>query len=173
MKMEGDMTNATHTGGLKGWHVLAAFLGFFGVVFAANGVFLYSALSTYTGVVANEPYRKGLQYNDRIAAGEIQDQLGWVADVTVDREPGRITLIVKDKAGQPVSGLRVAGVFGRPSTNRHDIKLTLREVETGRYVMDVGTLEAGSWIATVEAAWPFSETNEPVYRLRKRLWLKS
>ena len=167
------MAAMQQTGGLKGWHVLAAFIGFFGIVFAVNGVFLYSALSTYTGVVSNEPYRKGLQYNDRIAAGEIQDQLGWVADVTVAREPGQVTLVVKDKAGLPVSGLRVAGLLGRPSTNRHDIKLALREVETGRYAMDVGTLEAGSWVATVEAVWPLSETSEPVYRLRKRLWLKS
>ncbi len=54
-------------GALTGRHVLLIFLAFFGSIFAVNGWFLYSALSTHTGVVAVEPYRKGLAYNERIA----------------------------------------------------------------------------------------------------------
>jgi nitrogen fixation protein FixH len=56
--------------GLRGGHVLGAFLGFFATVFVVNGALIYSAISTYSGLVANEPYRKGLQYNERIAADE-------------------------------------------------------------------------------------------------------
>ena len=40
--------------------MLWAFLAFFGTVFAVNGAMIYAAVSTYTGLVANEPYRKGL-----------------------------------------------------------------------------------------------------------------
>ena len=43
-------------GGLTGRHVLYTFIAFFGIIFAVNGVFLYSALKTNTGVVAIEPY---------------------------------------------------------------------------------------------------------------------
>src|SRR5688572_2876208 len=78
--------------GLRGGHVLAAFLAFFGVIFAVNGVFLYMALSTHTGLVAQEPYRKGLHYNDRIAAAERQQALGWTSDLRLAPESGALTL---------------------------------------------------------------------------------
>ena len=58
--------------GLRGRHVLWVFLGFFATVFVVNGAMIYSAVSTYSGLVANEPYRKGLHYNERIAAAERQ-----------------------------------------------------------------------------------------------------
>jgi len=56
--------------GLRGRHVLAGFLGFFAIVFVVNGAMMYAAVSTYSGLVANEPYRKGLHYNERLAAAE-------------------------------------------------------------------------------------------------------
>jgi len=81
MRLGGELMAASpEVQGLRGRHVLFAFLGFFGVIFAVNGVFLYAALSTHTGVVANEPYRKGLNYNQRIAAFQAQEQLGWAED---------------------------------------------------------------------------------------------
>ena len=63
--------------GLQGRQVLACSLAFFAAVFIVNGAMIYSALSTHTGLVANEPYRKGLHYNERIAADERQAHLGW------------------------------------------------------------------------------------------------
>ena len=57
--------------------MLGVFLGFFATVFVVNGAMIYSAVSTHSGLVANEPYRKGLHYNERIAADERQARLGW------------------------------------------------------------------------------------------------
>jgi nitrogen fixation protein FixH len=62
---------------VNGRDVLAILLSFFGVIFAVNGALIYAAVSTHTGLVANEPYRKGLAYNERILADERQAQLGW------------------------------------------------------------------------------------------------
>ncbi len=157
--------------GLQGKHVFMACLAFFGVIFAVNGVFLYSALSTYTGVVAQEPYRKGLQYNDRIAAGALQDQLGWNHDVAFARD--RLSVTLTNAEGKPVSGLRMTGTLGRPSTNQHDTVLKFSETQPGTYTVSLDDIEAGAWLAGFEAIWPYSETHEPVYRARKRLWLKS
>ncbi|MCL4764644.1 MAG: FixH family protein [Hyphomicrobiaceae bacterium] len=157
---------------LQGRHVLAAVLGFFGTIFLVNGIFLYAALSTHTGVVAQEPYRKGLHYNQRIAAAARQDQLGWTADAMLTGETG-LTVVVRDAAGAPVSGLFVAGALGRPSTDEHDLRLVLSEVAPGRYAVPIGGLEPGAWLASIEAVWPGSGDAEPVYRMRKRLWLKS
>lgn len=165
------MTGGSSTGrGLQGRHVLAGMVLFFGVVFAVNGVFLYSALSTHTGVVAIEPYRKGLEYNDRIAAAERQQQLGWVDELTAARD-GRLQLLMTDAGGRGVAGLAISGVIGRPSTAAQDRMVHFRETAPGRYEADAGVLEEGAWIASLEAA-STDLPGQPSYRSRKRLWLK-
>ncbi len=96
------------------------------------------ALSTHTGLVANEPYRKGLHYNERIAADARQAQLGWVE--TLEVTPGRARQPGAGRAGRPpVRSLKIEGVLGRPSTNRHDIRLALAEQAPGRYEAQVRT----------------------------------
>lgn len=156
--------------GLKGHHVLMAFLGFFLVVFAVNGVFLYSAISTYTGIVAVEPYRKGLNYNRRIAADEAQKAQGWQEALEVTRS-GQVTLRLSNRLGAPVEGLAVIGTFGRPSTAQHDAKLELAELRPGTYTARIAPPEPGAWIVALEAR-PLAAPNEITYQLRKRLWLK-
>lgn len=155
--------------GLQGRHVLMILLGFFGVVFAVNGFFLVSALSTHTGVVANEPYRKGLEYNDRIAAAERQASLGWRESLSV-KTSGAITLALHDANGAPIPNLGVTAVLGRPATARFDRRLALVESVPGHYTATARALEGGSWIAGIEART--STSDELVFQLRRRLWLK-
>ena len=156
--------------GIQGRHVLLAMVVFFGVVFAVNGVFLYSALSTYTGVVAQAPYRKGLQYNQRIGDAEKQDALGWREEVRVERHG--LTLRLFERDGRPVTGLKVAGFIGRPSTNQQDIRVALREASAGIYSAQLEALQAGSWIVNLEAWLSAAGKDEVTYRTRKRIWLK-
>jgi nitrogen fixation protein FixH len=146
------------------------FLGFFLVVFAVNGVFLYSAISTYTGIVAAEPYRKGLNYNQRIAAEEAQAAQGWEDALEVARD-GQLTLRLATRLGAPVEGLSVTGTFGRPSTARHDVKLELVERAPGTYAARMAAPDHGAWIVALEAR-PVTASDRIVYQLRRRLWLK-
>jgi nitrogen fixation protein FixH len=156
--------------GLGGRHVLMVVLGFFGVVFLVNGVMIYSALSTHTGLVANEPYRKGLHYNERIEADERQARLGWSDTIEIGRD-GRVALLVAHRDGRPVTGLQIEAVLGRPSTNRHDIKLKLAESAPGRYGTRTAPLGEGSWLIAAEARID-ARAEDPIYRTRRRLWLK-
>jgi nitrogen fixation protein FixH len=156
-------------GTVKGYHVLFGVLSFFATVFAVNGYFLFAALSTHSGVVAQEPYRKGLEYNARIAADERQTELGWHDDVNVTGD-GKVSVTVLDREARPLSGLDISGTIGRPSTVRYDRTFRLAEPERGRYAADVGALEPGNWIIAIEAR--SGEETEPAYRARRRLWLK-
>jgi nitrogen fixation protein FixH len=149
--------------------VLGAFLVFFGTVFVVNGALIYEAVSTHTGLVANEPYRKGLAYNERISADERQARLGWTETLEVGRD-GHVTLALAKPDGRAVPGLKVEGVLGRPATNRYDIKLALVETAPGRYEAQTGTIAEGSWLIALEARAQAGA--EPVYRSRRRLWLK-
>lgn len=153
---------------LTGRHVLAILVAFFGVVFAVNGVFLTLALSTHTGLVANEPYVKGLHYNDRIAAEVAQEQLGWIVDVGQLSSEGRISVSVTSAAG-PVRGLKAVAALGRPSTANDDRKLVLGEGAPGTYGATTAKLAAGAWLLDVELR---RDPGSDVYRLRRRLWLK-
>lgn len=155
---------------IDGRHVLALLFAFFGIVFAVNGYFLYSALSTHTGVVSSEPYRKGLAYNQRIAADQQQTVFGWYDEITVGHD-GAITVEIKGSDGQAISGLSVAATIGRPSTAAHDRVLSVHAQPTGPYSATTAALPDGAWIITLEARRSPDDA-EPVYRARRRLWLK-
>lgn len=155
---------------LKGRHVLAVFVGFFAIIFAVNGYFLFAALSTYGGVVSQEPYRKGLAYNKRIAADVRQASLAWIGDTTLTPD-GRLELTVRHRDGTPISGLAISATIGRPATNRNDIVLALVESSPGHYAGTGTTLAGGSWLVAIEARTD-PRASDPDYRLRKRAWLK-
>lgn len=154
---------------LTGRGVLFMLIAFFGVIFGVNIYFLVSALRTHTGIVSQEPYRKGLAYNTRIAADERQTALGW--DVGVDVAPGghaKLTFTGLDK--KPVTALKVTATIGRPATEREDRKLTFAETQPGLYEAQGAALGAGGWVISA-AATTDASASEPLYRLRKRLWL--
>jgi nitrogen fixation protein FixH len=157
--------------GLTGWHVLGACVLFFAAVFAINAALIYSAISTYSGVVASEPYRKGLLYNDRILADERQQRLNWLDSLTIDRA-GRVALAITSADGRPILGLYVVATVGRPSTSRDDITLSLSAGTAGLYEAQTKPLEAGSWIVSIEAR-ASAEFGEPIFRARRRIWIAS
>ena len=154
---------------LRGSHVLIAIVAFFCTVIAVNAAMIYSAISTYSGVVSSEPYRKGLHYNDRVQAGERQDRLHWQDVLTIDRS-GQVALVLTGAQGQAINGLDIQIVIGRPTTNRHDIKVALAAETPGLYTARITPLQPGSWIASVEARTSFSDA-DPVFRARRRLWM--
>lgn len=155
---------------LEGRHVLMMCIAFFGSIFAVNGYMIYWAVSTHTGVVAIEPYRKGLAYNARIDDGERQAAIGWSDSANLDRS-GLVTIRMTARDGTPLVGLRIAAVLGRPVTASGDMPLTLNEVAPGDYRAMVGPIDPGTWLITLEATQDSDRTN--LYRAKRRLWLKS
>jgi nitrogen fixation protein FixH len=155
---------------LTGRHVFLIFAGFFAVVFAVNAYFLRMALSTHSGVVANEPYRKGLRYNERILASADQAGRGWQDHVELSSGGRVLRVVLKDRSGRPVSGLSAVAILGRPSTQQLNEDLRLLESEPGRYEAPLGPHQPGTYIVDIEARSP-SSPSDIVYRVRRRLWL--
>ncbi|MEQ1710505.1 MAG: FixH family protein [Hyphomicrobium sp.] len=151
---------------------LGLFVGFFAIVFAVNGVMLTMALKTHSGVVANEPYRKGLKYNDRIAADAMQAELGWASDIAVSPDARRLVVRLNDKAGAAVDGMKVLAEIGRPSSNHQDLRFELAPTAPGRYEVALPELETGAYIATLDVATARGGEADVVYRARRRLWIK-
>jgi len=154
---------------LHGWQVLACLLVFFAVVLAVNAAMIYWAVSTYSGVVASEPYRKGLHYNARVRAAERQQQLHWQDVLTIDRD-GQVRFVVTDADGSRIRNLSVEIAIGRPSSNREDSKLVLTADSTGDYRARISALPPGSWIIGIEARRSAADP-DPIFRARRRLWI--
>lgn len=155
---------------LTGRHVLFALLGFFGVMLLANGIFLYFALSTFNGLQNPNAYQEGVNYNARIEAARRQDALGWSHSLTLANS-GRVEVMIKDGSGGAVSGLSINGTIARPASDRFTHELAFSEAGLGLYRATVENIEPGNWIVSLQAA-KTGASEDPVYRLKERLWLK-
>ncbi|MCC7253851.1 FixH family protein [Hyphomicrobium sp.] len=158
--------------GLSGRHVLGAMLAFFAVIIVADATMIYKAVSTFGGVDNANAYRDGLAYNARIALAERQAALGWSETVELVSEPARLRVALKDASGAAPASLRVEATLGRPATNAADTVLRLAEVAPGVFEAPVGDDPGpGAWIARVRAYPADGTTAEPIYQMRRRLWV--
>jgi nitrogen fixation protein FixH len=152
---------------LTGKHVLIILLSAFGVVFAVNGFFLYSALHTHSGELRGGTYEAGLHYNATLAEQRAQDELHW-SHKSEALLGSRLAVTLADASGAPVAGLTVDGWLERPASNRADRQLTFTEVKAGRY--ETSALpEAGTWILAFTAQKTQAGTAPVVYRAKERL----
>ncbi len=131
---------------LTGRTVLAMLAAFFGVMLLANFIMARQAIKTFSGLDTANPYDTGLAYNHEIAAAKAQAALGWSVELT--RTPGgsatQLTATVKDKAGQPVTGLDVSMHFFYPATSKFDREIVAGAVADGVY-SGAAELAPGRW----------------------------
>lgn len=133
---------------IKGWHVAVAMVAFFGVIIAVNAVFLIQAYRSHPGQVAPKPYEAGLIYNAELERQRAQEALGWRA--AVEARADGVMVLLQDRDGKPLSGLRVKAILLRPATEQGRTVVTLTEAGPGQYV---GTRLGltGAWDTRVEA----------------------
>ena len=61
-------------GKLTGWHVLWIMLGFFGLMFTVNGIFLYHAITSFPGEDVKKSYLQGLEIGKRRVGKECRSR---------------------------------------------------------------------------------------------------
>lgn len=155
----------TRPHGLTGRHVLFILLGFFGSIATADGLLVWSALSTWSGTEATNAYRAGQLYNGELAHARAQAALGWQVESTVQRNAddlASIRVTIADRKTEPVTAVRVTGTLQRPTDKRADHPFELVPTEPGTYVADVSGLPAGQWDLSVDV-------NHGVDRLYRRI----
>ncbi|MBY6091298.1 FixH family protein [Pseudooceanicola sp. 502str34] len=102
---------------LKGWHVLAGFVGAFGIIITVNVVMATQAIRTFPGLEVKNSYVASQQFDDRRAA---QEALGW--EIYGDWEDGMVHLSITDAAGQPVRVKDLHAVVGRATHVKDDVE---------------------------------------------------
>ena len=102
-----DMGERQDTWELKGWHVLAMFLGFFGTIIAVNLFMATKAVGTFPGLEARNGFVESQSFQERRAA---QEALGW--DVAAVLRGGTLEIAFTDASGAPVEVTGLDAVVG-------------------------------------------------------------
>lgn len=153
--------------GIQGRHVLAGLIGFFGLMALANAIFVYFAVSTFSGGDTAKPYQKGLDYNQTLEVDALQTARGWRTELNYDDKTGKLRLAFSDRTGAPVTGLHVGAKLSRPATDKEDRRVVLKEASAGVYAASVD-LAPGLWVISV-ASREAGERRASAYRLKRRL----
>ncbi|HBS32381.1 MAG TPA: ferredoxin [Parvularcula sp.] len=139
---------------LTGGHVLAALLGFFTLILAANASFLYFAVKSYPGENEKKSYRQGLHYNDALKARTEQDALGWSAAIeSIGRDGAAVTIVVAfaGRNGAPLGGLELVGALERPASDEGAQEIAFAPDGAGLYTAVVSA-GPGAWDLRVTAS---------------------
>ncbi|MEM9439637.1 MAG: FixH family protein [Pseudomonadota bacterium] len=130
------------------------FVGLFGVVLIANGTMIAVALSTFTGMETTSPYKKGIDYNKRLAAAAQQESLGWTAFLDAQSDQAASTNVIfelHDQKGNPIAGADVQARLDRPLQQGFDQLITFKELGSGRYAASVALPLKGQWKIQLKA----------------------
>ncbi|MBV0890995.1 FixH family protein [Paracoccus sp. Z118] len=129
---------------LTGKHVLAITLSAFGVIIAVNMVMAVQAVRTFPGLEVRNSYVASQSFDEDRAA---QDRLGWT--VTPEYDGRELTLMIRDRIGNPAPVSTLAATVGRPTHGRDD--------QTAEFTYENGlfraplTLGPGVWNLRLQA----------------------
>lgn len=138
------------------------FVAFFAVLAVMDGIFVYLATNTHTGVVTEQAYDRGLNYNETVEAAEAQAALGWQGAISYSSN-GILTFDLSANDA-PLVGAEVVAEFTRPTHNGVDFSIPLVDLYNGRYQALVDFPLDGVWDARVFVTW-----KQQQYQQGKRL----
>ncbi|NRA28946.1 MAG: FixH family protein [Parvularculaceae bacterium] len=139
---------------LKGRHVLAAFIVFFGMIIITDFTFVRLAVTSFPGEQVKKSYYQGLNYNDVLADKQRQAAKGW--QLTMLEGPSAsgsnsIALRLASKDGKPIDDAVVSATVIRPVSSTGEQSIPLSALGDGRYTIDIAHLPRGVWDLTVSA----------------------
>lgn len=138
-----------------------AFVGFFAAVAAIQGVMIWLAVASFSGLATDSPYERGLDYNETLAAKAEEAALGWQVEARflVDASAGstragRLELALLGRDGRPIESAAVAARLRRPVGSEATIELRLDATEPGRYTGAAELPLAGQWDLDLDIEGP-------------------
>lgn len=143
-----------------------AFLGVaivLGSSFIANMTMIYFSAKSYDGLVEENYYLKGLNYQSEIDLKKKQKELGWNVEF-LDNIKDQYTIKIKDKDNKPISKAMVKISFFRPSKEGFDKTVFLKEVESGTYQVETHLALEGFWSAGIEI-----KKDNNIWKMKKKI----
>jgi len=158
------MSDIEHDAGgwrLKGWHVLAMFLAFFGTIISVNLFMAYQAVSTFPGLEAKNGFVSSQSFEARRDA---QDALGWRVGATL--EDGVLAVAFTDDAGRPVEVAGLDAIVGK-ATHVNEDRIPEFTYRQGVFLTPMA-LGAGNWNIRLMAVAPDGTSFQARVPLRVR-----
>lgn len=151
--------------------ILFWLLGFFAIVFAANIVFVWFAVDSWTGLAAEESYRRGVDYNQVLDRATRQDALGWTVEsefVQTGANSGALSLRLFDSNGLAITDRRVKATLRRPVVEGLDFEVVLPMTTSRHYLTQIVLPFPGQWDVRFEV----SQIGAQPYLIETRIWSK-
>ena len=131
-----------------------AFIGFFALVFVANGIMIWSALDSWRGHTSERPWIKDAAYKGVIDPDSARGGLDW--DVGLEVTPGEaqrsdVAVTLRTADGAPVRAKRVRVGFVRPGDETYRATAYLVPRGDGVYAGSVGVPATGLWKVRIAA----------------------
>ncbi len=133
----------------SGWPILGMFVLFFATFCCVDAYFVYKALSTNTGIVEKDYYKRGLEY-DRILQ-QAKNQESYASEVIAEQDLLQFSLL--NAAGVPIEKAIVSAQYMRPVGDKTDFTVDLAVIQDGRYESAISLPQRGAWIIRIKATW--------------------
>ena len=135
------------------------------IFFTMNMVMIYMAADNSSGLVVDDFYKRGQDYEKNMLKRQARDP-GWNMRIQLPKkieidQPVICRFKVTDKSGQPVQPDSIHFYAYRPSDNKADFSLPMKEVEPGVYEAEVSFPLLGAWDILVSAKQGDDEFNTP------------
>ena len=143
------------------------FVAGFAIVIAVNGVMVWFAVGSFSGLYTDRAREIGLHYNKVIAEQRARDALGWKISTRWHADIGKIELSVTGPDGQPLSGARPRIELVRPAEKRPPLPVALAALGAGQFAGYVDLPERGSWDLDI-----IIERDGERYAVTRRMFLR-
>lgn len=155
------------TDATRGRYIPWLFVAGFAIVFAVNATMIALAVGSFSGLYTPSPRDRGLHYNEILAAQQTRDALGWRIEATWRPDSDRLEIAVFDRAGQPLTGARIAVALVRPAEKGAVIGVAMAATEAGRHAGYVTLPARGNWdldISVEQGGQKFAQTRRMFLR---------
>lgn len=123
------------------------FFVFFGVIIVVNIAYIYVAQKSWRGVVMQDSYQKGVDYNDVISQKKKQINLAWKVVTNykrLDEKNGELRVKLSDKNSILIKDANIRANFRRPTQDGFDFNVPLVFMD-GVYQAKVSFPLKGQW----------------------------
>ena len=151
----------------RGRYIPWIFVAGFAVVIAVNGIMMWLAIGSFSGLYATKPRDTGLRYNAVIAEQKARDALGWMVGTTWRADAGRLEVSVTGADGKPLAGAHATVELVRPAEKRPPLAVPMGATGPGRFAADVVLPERGNWDLDIVI-----EADGKRYAVTRRMFLK-
>lgn len=136
-----------------GRSVFFMFLAFFGLIILVNSVFIYNALDTHPGVITQNPYEKGLKYNEMLEKARSQPQI----QSEINYQNGILSWTLRDESATYIENAHITVKLIRPIKDGDDIETVMDYKGDGLYEVALDLPFEGKWNAHLKAEWDKKE----------------